>query len=78
MSVNETEPVSLSVAVGTVIATGVALAALLWPQRLTPELQAGIVVFANAINLYRQNFHLPRYGAEITWRPGKASAAATA
>lgn len=49
MSVNETEPVSFSVAVGSVIATGVALAAIIWPQRLTPELQAGIIVFANAL-----------------------------
>lgn len=28
------------------------------------------IVFANAINLYRQNFHLPRYGAEIIWQSG--------
>jgi len=42
------EPVAISVAFGTVVASAVALAALLWPERLTPELQAAIIVLANS------------------------------
>jgi Flp pilus assembly protein TadG len=28
------------------------------------------IVFQNDVDLYRQNFHLPRFGAEIVWTPG--------
>ena len=30
------------------------------------------LVFQNAVALYRQNFHLPRFGDEITWQSGPA------
>lgn len=51
MSVNETEPVSLSVAIGGVLSTGVALLAIFWPDKLTPEAQAAIIAFGNAVIL---------------------------
>jgi hypothetical protein len=51
MRPNETEPVSLSVAVGGLLSTGVALVAVLWPQRLTPEIQVAIIAFGNAVIL---------------------------
>lgn len=44
------EPVGLSVAIGGVLATGVALVALFMPN-LTPEMQAAIIAFGNAIIL---------------------------
>lgn len=45
------EPVTVSVAVGGVLTTGVALAAVLWPHRLDPALQAAIIAFGNAVIL---------------------------
>lgn len=44
-----TEPVALSVAIGTVLSSAVALAALFWPDKLTPEVTAGVIVFGNSI-----------------------------
>lgn len=49
MRVNETEPVSFTGAIGLVLSTGLTLAAVLWPQRLTPEVQAAILGFGNAL-----------------------------
>lgn len=43
------QPVAISAAIGGVISTGIALAAVLWPDRLTPELQAVIIAFANSV-----------------------------
>ena len=43
------EPVALSVALGVVLSTTVALAALLWPEKLTPEMTAAIIALGNAI-----------------------------
>jgi hypothetical protein len=43
------EPVAISVALGTVIASAIALGALFWPDRLTPEISAAIIVLANSI-----------------------------
>jgi len=48
---NQTQPVALSVAVGGLLSTGVALLAVLWPQRLTPEVQTAIIAFGNAVIL---------------------------
>jgi hypothetical protein len=45
------QPVAISVAIGGLVTTGIALAAVLWPDRLTPELQAVIIAFANALIL---------------------------
>lgn len=43
------QPVALNVAIGTVVSTGVTLAALLWPDRLPAEVQVAIVAFANSV-----------------------------
>ena len=43
------EPVALSVAIGTVLATAVAFAAVLWPDKLTPEVTAGVIALGNAL-----------------------------
>jgi hypothetical protein len=43
------QPVAINVAIGGVISTGVALAALLWPDRLSPEMQVAIIAFANSV-----------------------------
>lgn len=45
---NNSEPVSLTGAVGLVLSTGLTLAALLIPG-LTPEVQAAILGFGNAV-----------------------------
>lgn len=45
------QPVAISVAIGGVVSTGIAMFAVLWPERFTPELQAVIIAFANAIIL---------------------------
>jgi hypothetical protein len=45
------QPVAVSVAIGGLVTTGIALAAVLWPDRLTPELQAVIIAFGNAVIL---------------------------
>ena len=42
------QPVAINVALGTVVSTGVTLAALLIPG-MTPELQVAIVAFANSV-----------------------------
>lgn len=44
------EPVTINVAIGGLISTGVALAALLWPG-LTSALQAAIIAFGNSLVL---------------------------
>jgi hypothetical protein len=44
------QPVAINVAIGGVLATGVSLAALLWPG-ITPELQVAIIAFGNAVIL---------------------------
>lgn len=49
MSTNQ--PVAVSVAIGGVVTTGIALAAVFWPDRLTPETQGLIIAFANAVIL---------------------------
>jgi hypothetical protein len=43
------EPVSIPVAIGGMLSTAVAMAALLWPERLTPELSLAIIALGNAI-----------------------------
>lgn len=43
------QPITVGAAIAGVVATAVALAAVLWPQRLSPELQAAIIAFANAL-----------------------------
>lgn len=43
------EPVAISVALGVVLSTAVALLALLWPDKLTPEMTAAIIALGNAI-----------------------------
>lgn len=42
------QPVAVGAAIAGVVSTAVALAAVLWPDRLSPELQAAIIAFANA------------------------------
>lgn len=49
MSINESEPISVSVALGYVVQTGVTLAALLWPQRLPQDVQVAIISFSGAV-----------------------------
>lgn len=48
---SSTQPVALNVAIGGVLATGVALGALLWPDRLDPATQAAIIAFGNSVIL---------------------------
>lgn len=43
------QPVAVGAAIAGVVSTAVALAAVLWPERLSPELQASIIAFANAV-----------------------------
>lgn len=43
------EPVAISVALGVVLSTSVAVLALLWPEKLTPEMSAAIIALGNAI-----------------------------
>ena len=43
------QPVPIAVAVATVLSTGVALFAVLWPDRLTIEAQAAIIAFGNSL-----------------------------
>lgn len=43
------EPVAVSVALGAVLATAVALVAILFPERLTPEATAAIIALGNAV-----------------------------
>ena len=45
------QPVAVSVAIGGVVTTGIALLAIFWPERLTPEVQALVIAFANALIL---------------------------
>jgi hypothetical protein len=45
------QPVLISSAIGGVLSTGVALAAVLWPDRLEPILQAAIIAFGNSVIL---------------------------
>jgi hypothetical protein len=45
------QPVAISVAIGGVLSTGVALAAVLWPDRLDPVVQALIIAFGNSVIL---------------------------
>lgn len=51
MNISQNQPVTLWVALGGVLSTGVALAAVLWPQRLDPGTQAAIIAFGNAVIL---------------------------
>lgn len=43
------QPVAVGAAIAGVISTAVALAAVLWPDRLSPDMQAAIIAFANAV-----------------------------
>jgi hypothetical protein len=43
------QPVPLTIAVASVLSTGVALVAVLWPDRLTVEAQAAIIAFGNSL-----------------------------
>jgi hypothetical protein len=43
------EPVAVSVALGTVLSSAVALAALFWPDKLTPEVTGAVIVFGNSV-----------------------------
>jgi hypothetical protein len=45
------QPVAVSAAIGGVLSTGVALAAVLWPDRLDPVMQAAIIGFGNSVIL---------------------------
>src|SRR5574338_1216529 len=45
------QPVAFNVALGGLLSTGIALAAVLWPERLSPEIQAAIIAFGNAVLL---------------------------
>lgn len=45
------QPILISGAIGGVLTTGVALAAVLWPQRLDPLLQAAVIAFGNSVIL---------------------------
>jgi hypothetical protein len=46
-----TEPVAISVALGGLLTTAVALAALLLPNGLTNEMQLAVIAFGNAVIL---------------------------
>jgi len=43
------EPISISGALGLVLSTGLTLVTALWPDRLSPEAQTGILGFGNAV-----------------------------
>lgn len=43
-----TQPVALNVAIAGLVSSLVTLAAIFWPDRLTPETQAAIVAVANS------------------------------
>lgn len=45
------QPVAVSAAIGGLLSTGVALAAVLWPDRLAPVVQAAIIAFGNSLIL---------------------------
>jgi hypothetical protein len=42
------QPVALNVAIAGLVASAISVATILWPDRLSPELQASIIAFANA------------------------------
>lgn len=48
---NRPQPVNVNIAIGGLLSTGVALLAILWPERLSPELQAAIIAFGNTLIL---------------------------
>jgi len=43
------EPVAISVAVGAVLSTAVAFGAVLWPDKLTPEVTVAVIALGNAL-----------------------------
>ena len=45
------EPVAISTAIGGVLTTAVAFAALLLPNQLTPEMQLAVIAMGNAVIL---------------------------
>lgn len=45
----QNEPVSIPVALGGLLSTGVALAAIFWPDKLTPEVTLAAIALGNAV-----------------------------
>lgn len=47
----QNQPIAISAAIGGVLTTGVALVAVLWPDRLPQVVQVAIIAFGNSVIL---------------------------